>query len=189
MTGNVIEKQLIQDIGTTQKGFDILISIYSWPNIILPFIGGYIIDKFGTKVILILFLIIMFIGQMFFNLAISFSRYWFAVLGRALLGLCGPSLFVAIDVIVTHTFKNNYLSVAMAFIPIFIFIAGVSTDYLTPYIYNSSHSVSQVFWIGFIINLSIGIPSLITVTLIQRRVQILQKHKVYIYIYIINISR
>ena len=76
MNGNVIEKQLIQDIGTTQKGYDILISIYSWPNIILPFFGGYFIDKFGTKVMLILFLIIMLIGQMFYNLAISFSRYW-----------------------------------------------------------------------------------------------------------------
>lgn len=42
--------------------YNILNSAYSLPNGFLPLIGGYLIDKYGYKLCLMLILLILFIG-------------------------------------------------------------------------------------------------------------------------------
>lgn len=43
-------------------GFNLLYSLYSMPNIIIPFFGGILIDYLGVRQSIIIFIIITFLG-------------------------------------------------------------------------------------------------------------------------------
>ena len=43
--------------------YNLLYSVYSFPNIILPFIGGFLVDKLGVRFGIFLFSFILIIGQ------------------------------------------------------------------------------------------------------------------------------
>ena len=44
-----IEKTLEIDLGITQTKYSLLYSVYSYPNIILPIFGGYLLDLVGVR--------------------------------------------------------------------------------------------------------------------------------------------
>lgn len=45
-----------------------LYSIYSFPNMIMPLLGGIFIDRIGIRMGLILFVIVLTIGQLIFTI-------------------------------------------------------------------------------------------------------------------------
>jgi len=71
-----------------------LYSIYSYPNIILPLFGGFLVDSIGIRTGVILFSTLICIGQAVFALGCSAGAYWLALLGRFIFGLGGESLGV-----------------------------------------------------------------------------------------------
>eukprot|EP00008_Paramoeba_atlantica_P009366 CAMPEP_0201489330 /NCGR_PEP_ID=MMETSP0151_2-20130828/22109_1 /ASSEMBLY_ACC=CAM_ASM_000257 /TAXON_ID=200890 /ORGANISM="Paramoeba atlantica, Strain 621/1 / CCAP 1560/9" /LENGTH=507 /DNA_ID=CAMNT_0047874885 /DNA_START=44 /DNA_END=1567 /DNA_ORIENTATION=+ len=74
----------------------LLYSVYSYPNVILAFCGGFIIDKItGVRLGAILFCSLVLTGETVFALAVQLRTYWLAVLGRFIFGLGGESLTVA----------------------------------------------------------------------------------------------
>lgn len=86
------------DLSTTQ--FVWLYSIYSWPNVILCFIGGFLIDRvFGIRLGTIIYMFILLIGQLIFATGGLINQFWLMILGRFLFGIGAESLAVA---------QNNY---------------------------------------------------------------------------------
>lgn len=68
----------------------------SWPNVILCFFGGYLIDRvFGIRLGAILFSLLVFIGQIVFACGALFNLIWLMDLGRSILGIGSESLAVA----------------------------------------------------------------------------------------------
>lgn len=49
-----------------------LYTVYSLPNMVLPFLGGAFVDKYGTNLSLLLFSSIIFLGQLVFAAGSSF---------------------------------------------------------------------------------------------------------------------
>lgn len=85
-------------MSTTQ--FVLLYSIYSWPNVILCFIGGYLIDRvFGVRLGTIIYMVILLIGAILFAMGGYTNLFWLMVVGRFIFGIGGESLAVA---------QNNY---------------------------------------------------------------------------------
>lgn len=74
-----------------------LYTVYSFPNIILPVVGGYLIDAIGIRKGVFLFSFILIIGQAICTLSImdSFNSYPLMVVGRVVFGLGGENLTVA----------------------------------------------------------------------------------------------
>lgn len=86
------------DLTTTQ--FAMLYSIYSWPNVILCFIGGFLIDRvFGIRLGTIIYMFILMIGQLVFAFGTSSNAFYTMLLGRFIFGIGAESLAVA---------QNNY---------------------------------------------------------------------------------
>lgn len=86
------------DLSTSQ--FVWLYSIYSWPNVILCFIGGFLIDRvFGIRLGTIIYMFILLIGQLIFATGGLINQFWLMILGRFLFGIGAESLAVA---------QNNY---------------------------------------------------------------------------------
>ena len=48
----------------TETQFNLLYSVYSLPNIIVPFLGGYLLDKFGSRKLILILSAIIFLGQL-----------------------------------------------------------------------------------------------------------------------------
>ena len=70
-------------------------TVYSTPNVILPLFGGIFLDKIGIRSGLILFTILVTLGQIVFMLGGYSKSYIVMLLGRVLFGLGGESMTVA----------------------------------------------------------------------------------------------
>lgn len=88
------------ELNLTSTEFNFLYSIYSWPNVVLCFIGGFLIDRvFGIRLGTVIYLFILLIGQLVFSYGALLDTYWLMVLGRFVFGIGAESLAVA---------QNNY---------------------------------------------------------------------------------
>ncbi|XP_037958170.1 major facilitator superfamily domain-containing protein 1 isoform X2 [Teleopsis dalmanni] len=89
-----------QDLNLTTTEFTLIYSIYSWPNVILCFVGGFLIDRiFGIRLGTIIYLFILLIGQLLFASGGILGTFWIMILGRFIFGIGAESLAVA---------QNNY---------------------------------------------------------------------------------
>ncbi|KAK2155682.1 hypothetical protein LSH36_233g01003 [Paralvinella palmiformis] len=86
-------------------------SWYSWPNVVLCFFGGYLIDKvFGVRLGAIVFSVFVTVGQCIFGLGALLNRYWLMCLGRFVFGIGGESLCVAQNNYAVNWFKGRELN-------------------------------------------------------------------------------
>ncbi|XP_077285994.1 lysosomal dipeptide transporter MFSD1-like isoform X2 [Arctopsyche grandis] len=96
-------------INTTQ--FVLLYSIYSWPNVILCFIGGFLIDRvFGIRLGTLLYMMILLIGAVLFALGGYINAFWLMIVGRFIFGIGGESLAVAQNNYAVRWFKGKELN-------------------------------------------------------------------------------
>lgn len=101
-------------VGTSQ--FTSLYALYSWPNTIMCFFGGLLIDKFlGIRLGAIIFLAILVLGQLLFACGAFTGLFWIMQLGRFVYGLGGESLSVAQNTYVVSWFKGNELNTVFGF--------------------------------------------------------------------------
>jgi hypothetical protein len=60
-----LEKEIERDLKITTSQFTVFTSLYSWPNVILCFFGGYLIDKvLGIRLGAIIFSCLITCGQL-----------------------------------------------------------------------------------------------------------------------------
>ena len=71
--------------------FNLFYSIYPFPNIILPLIGGFLVDKFGARICLVVYSSIACAGQAISALGMLEGSYWIALLGRGVYGIGAQS--------------------------------------------------------------------------------------------------
>lgn len=116
-------------IGTGQ--FTSLYALYSWPNVIMCFFGGLLIDKvLGIRLGAIVFLALLVLGQGMFAMGAFVGQFWLMQLGRFVYGLGGESLSVAQNTYVVAWFKGRELNTVFGF-QITISRAGSTLAYNT----------------------------------------------------------
>lgn len=71
---------------TYENYFALFYSLYSLPNIILPFFGGYFVDKFGVRMCMLIFAILVTVGQVIFSFGLSIKSFPWMLLGRFVFG-------------------------------------------------------------------------------------------------------
>lgn len=92
--------------------FSLFYSLYAIPNTILPFFGGYFVDTLGVRTCLLIFAILIMIGQIVFSLGLSYKLWPIMFIGRFIFGLGGESLCVANSAILADWFKGRELAFA-----------------------------------------------------------------------------
>eukprot|EP00871_Galdieria_phlegrea_P002119 jgi/Galph1/2908/GphlegSOOS_G1556.1 len=95
--------------------FNLLYSVYSWPNIILVFLGGFLIDRLGSRVSSVALSLITFIGQIITALGVYRESFYLLLVGRFLFGTGSESLNVCQSTIVSHWFQGSELAMAFGF--------------------------------------------------------------------------
>ncbi|XP_067102013.1 lysosomal dipeptide transporter MFSD1 isoform X1 [Osmerus mordax] len=106
-----LQKQVIQDMNLNTIQFMQLYSWYSWPNVILCFLGGFMLDRvFGIRLGTIIFALFVFIGQVIFASGALLNRFWLMEAGRFVFGIGGESLAVAQNTYAVNWFKGKELN-------------------------------------------------------------------------------
>jgi len=81
--------------------------VYSFPNIILPFLGGFLLDKIGVRYGIFMFTLVLIIGQfgktfflylfiyLVFMMGGFYENYDLMIIGRIIFGIGGECLVVS----------------------------------------------------------------------------------------------
>ncbi|XP_076139062.1 lysosomal dipeptide transporter MFSD1 [Alosa pseudoharengus] len=106
-----LQTQVIQDMKLNTSGFMQLYAWYSWPNVVLCFLGGFLLDRvFGIRLGTIIFASFVFVGQIIFASGALFNRFWLMEAGRFVFGIGGESLAVAQNTYAVNWFKGKELN-------------------------------------------------------------------------------
>ena len=131
--------------------FNNLYSVYSFPNIILPFFGGYLSDRLGFRLMLLVFLALITAGQAIFALGASLpgmSAWWVMWAGRTVFGFGGESLSVAQSALIASWFSGKELAFALGLNLSLARMGSVINDKVSNYL-ATSYSLPLAFWVGF----------------------------------------
>ncbi|KAJ3590835.1 hypothetical protein NHX12_008783, partial [Muraenolepis orangiensis] len=106
-----LQIEVIQDMNLDTSQFMQLYAWYSWPNVILCFLGGFLLDRvFGIRLGTIIFSVFVCVGQLIFAAGALCNRFWLMEVGRFVFGIGGESLAVAQNTYAVNWFKGKELN-------------------------------------------------------------------------------
>lgn len=100
---------LKQQLGFSDSNIGLLNAIYSIPNVFMVLVGGFIIDRLGTKKSTIIFGALCFLGAMITAMTGTLEVM---AAGRLVFGIGAESLIVAVTTAIAKWFKGKELSFA-----------------------------------------------------------------------------
>jgi MFS family permease len=100
---------LTKQLGFSDSNIGLLQAIYSIPNIFMVVIGGYIVDRIGTRKAIFIFGTLCLVGAV---VTVLSPLLWVMAAGRLLFGLGAESLIVAVTTAVAKWFRGQELSFA-----------------------------------------------------------------------------
>ncbi|KAI9356236.1 major facilitator superfamily domain-containing protein [Zopfochytrium polystomum] len=130
-----------------QYELNLLYSVYSFPNMFLPLIGGQLVDRFDTRKVLLAFSACVCIGQTLFAVGVSIRSYSVMVFGRILFGIGGESVSVVQSSVTTSWFKGKELAFALGLNICISRLGSVANAILSPRIAKSVGTPAAV-WAG-----------------------------------------
>mmetsp|Transcript_26949 Transcript_26949/g.93536 ORF Transcript_26949/g.93536 Transcript_26949/m.93536 type:complete len:552 (-) Transcript_26949:41-1696(-) len=113
---------------------NLLYTVYSVPNVILPFFGGYFADLLGARNMNILFSGLVAAGQLIFAFGASTQSWPIMLVGRTVFGFGGESLSVSLSAIVAEWFKGKELAFALGIQLSIARVGSVVNDNVSPWL-------------------------------------------------------
>ena len=103
----------MHDAGTplSEAEFNLLYALYAFPNIIIPLLGGIVIDKYGARIALMISAMFCVLGQIIFGLGGYDNAFTVMIIGRIVFGLGGEVLHASQNTLISNWFKASELSV------------------------------------------------------------------------------
>jgi MFS family permease len=124
-----------------------LYSVYSYPNTVLCFFGGFIIDRItGLRMGALLFCGFILAGELMFAIGIQVQQYYVCLVGRFIFGLGGESLTVAQNNFTARWFDGPQLAMAFGLVLSFARIGSSVNFAATPFL--AEVSVPFAVWFG-----------------------------------------
>ncbi|EQC31228.1 hypothetical protein SDRG_11151 [Saprolegnia diclina VS20] len=148
-----LKTQLQQHFGRTipraefEVYFNLSYSLYSVPNVLLPFFGGVLIDTYGVSFMALVLASLILAGQVVTALGSSFENIYLLLAGRVLFGLGGETMWVAQTTFVTHWFSPMELGFAIGINNCVATLGTLLNDVLSPWI-AAAFDVTFALWVG-----------------------------------------
>lgn len=106
-----LQRNMINDLDIDYSTFMLQYSLYSWPNVILSLLGGFLIDRvFGIRLGTVVFSAFVCAGQVVYAIGCQFGSIYVMLAGRFIFGLGGENLAVAQNAYVVSWFKGAELN-------------------------------------------------------------------------------
>eukprot|EP01062_Namystynia_karyoxenos_P019121 TRINITY_DN17166_c0_g1_i2.p1 TRINITY_DN17166_c0_g1~~TRINITY_DN17166_c0_g1_i2.p1 ORF type:complete len:666 (+),score=179.10 TRINITY_DN17166_c0_g1_i2:71-2068(+) len=164
------------DAETFETRFQLLYSVYSFPNIVLPFFGGLLADRIGTRPTYLLFGAVITVAQTVFALGASLRSYGLMLAGRAIHGLGGEILVVVENTFLAEWFRGSELAFAFGLGTSFGRVGSVLNNVVSPAIARRA-SVHAALWCGAGLNLASLLVIAVLVVLDLRGERILARQQ------------
>ena len=87
--------------------FNLLYTVYSLPNIVLPFFGGYLTDKLSARLMNVVFCCCLLTGQVTLTIGAFIGSFPLMILGRVFFGFGGESLCVSVQTLIQQWFNES----------------------------------------------------------------------------------
>ena len=129
---SALQPQLMDRLNMNSLEYNLLYSVYSFPNFILPLFGGYLIDFMGIRIGIALFSFLILLGQCVFALAVDLRNYPLALVGRFIFGLGGESLSVTQSALIFSWFLGKNVSLIFGINISVARLGSVTNDYSEP---------------------------------------------------------
>jgi MFS family permease len=100
---------LAKQLGFSDSNIGLLQTIYSIPNVVMVLVGGYVVDRIGTRKAILIFGTLCFFGAVVTSLSGALTVM---ASGRLIFGLGAESLIVAVTTAVAKWFRGKELSFA-----------------------------------------------------------------------------
>src|SRR5437588_8994617 len=100
---------LAKQLGFSDSNIGLLQAIYSIPNVFMVLIGGYVVDRIGTRKAIFIFGKLCFAGSV---VTVLSGKLTVMAIGRLIFGLGAESLIVAVTTAVAKWFRGKELSFA-----------------------------------------------------------------------------
>ena len=157
-----LQLDIINVMNINAKQYNLLFSVFTWPDLVLSVFGGILIDRvIGMRIGILLLVLFALSGQTIFALGMFLNNFTVALLGRIVLG-CGIGLLKSlIFVFVAIWFKGKELSFITGLTAFFV-RTGTTLGILAPqHIYDGLKyfSLSKSFRLG--ITSSIGVAAFV----------------------------
>jgi len=130
-----LQAVLSKDLSITSFQFNLLYTVYSLPNIILPFFGGVLIDRMGVRISLSLFSLFLILGQLVSTFGAAKDDFILILIGRIIFGIGGESLNVAQSVIIANWFMGKEFAFALGATTCISRIGSSVNSFLSPKAY------------------------------------------------------
>eukprot|EP00520_Triparma_pacifica_P017792 CAMPEP_0118668346 /NCGR_PEP_ID=MMETSP0785-20121206/20294_1 /TAXON_ID=91992 /ORGANISM="Bolidomonas pacifica, Strain CCMP 1866" /LENGTH=588 /DNA_ID=CAMNT_0006562907 /DNA_START=19 /DNA_END=1785 /DNA_ORIENTATION=+ len=129
------------------RDYNLLYTVYSIPNMALPFFGGYFVDKLGAPSCLIIFGSLILCGQTLFAFGSSITSWPVMWAGRVLFGLGGENLTVAQSALLAQWFRGKELAFAFGVNLSISRLGSVINNFISPMLASASTTASAL-WFG-----------------------------------------
>lgn len=149
-----------------ETSFSLLYTVYSIPNVILPFFGGYFVDRLGVRTCMLIFAVLISVGQLTFAIGLSAKSWPLMFLGRVIFGFGGENLGVANSAILSVWFKGKELAFAFGLNLSIARLGSVFNNLLSPALAND-FNIQFAFWFGVILCAS-SIASVLFIASVDR---------------------
>lgn len=130
--------------------FNLLYSLYSFPNIFLPFFGGILITIFGIRKMYLILGFLIILGQLIFSLGASLNNFIVMIIGRVVFGLGGETINICQTTILVKWFYKNELSFPLGLTLTVSRLGSAFNDILSPLIAHKNNP-SNAYWYGFVL--------------------------------------
>ncbi|KAG5461761.1 MAG: major facilitator superfamily domain-containing protein, partial [Olpidium bornovanus] len=147
------------DYSYYQWQLNLLYSVYSAPNVVLPVIGGLLVDRLGPARMLVGFTLCVIVGQSMFAWGVSTRSFGLMVFGRLVFGLGGESLEVAQARVTTDWFRGRGLGFALSLNLASARLATAVNDNVSPLIQELTNT-AFASWFGAIVCVLSGVAGL-----------------------------
>jgi len=158
-----------------QLQYSLFYSAYAFPNMILPFFGGVIVDKIGVRTTLLAFLIIITLAQCLFAFGASIRSMSVMIVARILYGLGGESSTVAQNVILAQWYRGRELTFSFGITLSFCRGGSVLNNALSPWL-AQKFGLDFALWFGAILCAVCVACTVILIPLDLRAEAIIKKH-------------
>ena len=140
-----IQDQLIEWYNINDIQYNLLMTLYAWPNFIFCVVCGILIDRFGVRIILILSWIVVMIGLGILVYSSVIKQYLLLCISRIIVGIGNESLSIACRIYVIEFFNRNEFALAFG---VFVAFGGFGTGLNTLIGYQTYEAHGIVFAIS-----------------------------------------
>eukprot|EP00043_Microstomoeca_roanoka_P025739 m.9721 g.9721 ORF g.9721 m.9721 type:complete len:513 (+) comp5802_c0_seq1:1-1539(+) len=134
-------------LGLTSVQYNLLYSIYAWTNAVMVIGAGFLVDKAGNRISLLIFSGLCLLGATVFALGVSFHIYPLMLCGRLIFGSGNGSLTIVQNKITAMWFDGKELAMAFGFTLAFSRLGSVLNFLFTESIADNL-GISSTLWFG-----------------------------------------